>query len=73
MKQKVQALAMEAKASAYILGALPFIVAFLVYLSSPDYIMPLFTEPTGNIILAVAGTWMSIGIFVMKQMINFDI
>ena len=72
MKQKVQALAMEAKASAYIIGALPFIVAFLVYLASPDYIIPLFTEPTGHIILAVSGTWMSIGIFVMRQMINFD-
>jgi tight adherence protein B len=39
----VQALSMEAKASAVIIGALPFIVAFLVYLSSPNYIMPLFT------------------------------
>jgi hypothetical protein len=43
MKAKVQALSMEAKASAAIIGALPFIVAFLVYLSSPNYIMPLFT------------------------------
>ncbi|MGL4404955.1 MAG: type II secretion system F family protein [Notoacmeibacter sp.] len=73
MKAKVQALAMEAKASAYIIGALPFIVATLVYLSSPSYIMPLFTTSPGHIILAVSGVWMSIGILVMKQMINFDI
>ena len=73
MKAKVQALSMEAKASAAIIGALPFIVAMLVYLSSPSYIMPLFTTTTGNIILGVSGLWMSIGVFVMRQMINFEV
>jgi tight adherence protein B len=72
MKAKVQALAMEAKASAYIIGALPFIVGFLVYISSPTYIMPLFTTSSGHITLGVSAVWMSIGILVMKQMINFD-
>ena len=73
MKAKVQALSMEAKASAVIIGALPFIVAFLVYLSSPNYIMPLFLTSTGNLILGVSGLWMSIGIFVMRKMMNFDV
>ena len=73
MKAKVQALSMEAKASAVIIGALPFIVAFLVYLSSPAYIMPLFTTSTGHLILVISGVWMSMGIFVMRKMINFDI
>jgi tight adherence protein B len=73
MKAKVQALSMEAKASAAIIGALPFIVAFLVYLSSPNYIMPLFTTSTGNLILGISGIWMSIGIFVMRKMMNFDV
>lgn len=73
MKAKIQALSMEAKASAVIIGALPFIVAFLVYLSSPNYIMPLFTHPTGHLILVVSAIWMSMGIFVMKKMMNFDI
>jgi tight adherence protein B len=73
MKAKVNALSMEAKASAAIIGALPFIVAFLVYLSSPAYIMPLFTTSTGNLILVLSGGWMLIGIMVMKKMINFDV
>ena len=73
MKAKVQALSMEAKASAAIIGALPFIVAFLVYLSSPNYIMPLFTTSTGHLILGVSGIWMSIGIFVMRKMMNFEV
>jgi len=72
MKAKVQALSMEAKASAVIIGALPFIVALLVYLSSPTYIMPLFTTSTGHLILLLSGIWMSMGIFVMRKMINFD-
>lgn len=73
MKAKVQALSMEAKASAAIIGALPFIVATLVYLSSPTYIMPLFTTSTGHLILGVSAFWMSIGIFVMRKMMNFDV
>lgn len=73
MKAKVQALSMEAKASAAIIGALPIIVAFLVYLSSPNYIMPLFVTSTGNLILGVSGVWMSIGIFVMRKMMNFEV
>ncbi len=52
MKAKVQALSMEAKASAAIIGALPFIVAFLVYLTSPQYIMILFTDSRGHLISA---------------------
>jgi tight adherence protein B len=73
MKAKVQALSMEAKASAVIIGALPFVVAFLVYLSSPNYIMPLFTTNVGNLILGCSGVWMSIGILVMRKMMNFEV
>ncbi len=73
MKAKVQALSMEAKASACIIGALPFIVSLLVYLTSPQYISILFTDPRGHLILLGSGIWMSIGIFVMRNMINFDI
>lgn len=71
MGEKVQALSMEAKASAYIIGALPFVVATLVYLTSPKYIMVLFNTPSGHLVLGCAAVWMSIGIMVMKKMINF--
>jgi len=73
MKAKVQALSMEAKASAAIIGALPFIVCLLVYLTSPQYMMILFTDPRGHLIMGVSAVWMTIGIFVMRNMINFDI
>jgi len=73
MKARINALSMEAKASAAIIGALPFIVAFLVYLSSPNYIMPLFTTSTGHLILGISGLWMAMGIFVMKKMINIEV
>lgn len=73
MKAKVQALSMEAKASAAIIGALPFIVAFLVYLSSPSYLMPLFTTSVGHLVLGCSAVWMSIGIMVMRKMMNFDV
>ncbi len=73
MRAKVNALSMEAKASAVIIGALPFIVALLVYLTSPEYIMILFQDSRGHLILGISAVWMSVGIFVMRNMINFDI
>lgn len=73
MRAKVSALSMEAKASAVIIGSLPFVVATLVYFTSPEYIMVLFTDPRGHLILGASGLWMSIGIVIMRNMINFDI
>jgi tight adherence protein B len=72
MAEKIQAMSMEAKASAGIIGSLPPIVMLLVYLSTPDYISLLWTHPTGQLMLVGCLIWMSIGIFVMKRMINFD-
>jgi tight adherence protein B len=72
MAEKIQAMSMEAKASAGIIGALPPIVMILVYITTPDYISLLWTHPTGQLMLVGCVMWMSIGVMVMKKMINFD-
>ncbi|MBI3705569.1 MAG: type II secretion system F family protein [Rhizobiales bacterium] len=72
MKAKIQAMSMEAKASASIIGALPIAVMTLVWITSPNYINVLFTEPLGNLMLAASACWMAMGVLVMKKMINFD-
>jgi tight adherence protein B len=72
MKAKIQAMSMEAKASAMIIGSLPICVGVLVYLTSPDYIELLWTTELGRVMIACCVAWMSVGVFVMKKMINFD-
>jgi tight adherence protein B len=72
MAEKIQAMSMEAKASAGIIGSLPPIVMLLVYITTPQYISTLWTHPTGQLMLVGSVIWMSMGIFVMKKMINFD-
>jgi tight adherence protein B len=72
MKAKIQAMSMEAKASASIIGALPLAVMTLVWITSPHYISLLWTDPLGRLMLAGSAVWMSCGVFVMKKMINFD-
>ena len=72
MKAKIQAMSMEAKASAMIIGSLPICVGLLVWLTSPDYIELLWTTELGRIMMAGSACWMSMGVFVMKKMINFD-
>lgn len=72
MKAKIRAMSQEAKASAGIIGALPVAVMALVYITSPQYISLLFTDPVGHLMLAGSAAWMMMGVLVMKKMINFD-
>jgi tight adherence protein B len=72
MKAKIQAMSMEAKASAAIIGSLPLAVMGLVWLTSPSYIDLLWTDSLGRVMLACCAAWMCIGVFVMRKMINFD-
>jgi tight adherence protein B len=72
MKAKIQAMSMEAKASASIIAALPPSVAALVYITSPQSIELLWTHPTGRMLLAGCAVWMLTGVMVMRKMINFD-
>ena len=71
MAGKIKAMSTEATASAGIIAALPFIVATLTWLSSPNYIELLWTTRAGNFGLVAAAFWMTCGCVVMKQMINF--
>ena len=73
LRRKVQALSSEAKSSAMIIGALPCVVALGMYFINPEYIEILFTDPTGKFLLGGAVSWMSVGIIVMRQMINFKV
>jgi tight adherence protein B len=72
MKAKIRAMSQEAKASAGIIGTLPIAVMALVYITSPQYISLLWTEPLGRLMLAASALWMFVGVMVMRKMINFD-
>jgi tight adherence protein B len=73
MKLKIKAMSSESKASAMIVGALPFIVFTLVWMINPGYMDGFFSDQR----LMVAGlgglVWMSIGVFIMAKMVNFEI
>ena len=71
MGEKIKALSSEATASAGIIGSLPPAGMILVTLTTPAYMMILFTDPRGQFMLLVAVAMMSLGIFVMKKMISF--
>lgn len=73
MKLKIRAMSAESKASAWIVGSLPFVVFTLVLFINPSYMGGFFTDQR----LMVAGlgglVWMSIGAFIMAKMVNFEI
>lgn len=72
MEGKIKALSSEARASAYIIGSLPFVVGGLVYLTSPKYMELLWTTQTGQFVIAGSALWMGVGVIVMKKMVSFD-
>lgn len=73
MKLKIKAMSSESKASAYIIGALPFIVFGLIYFINPSYMGDFFVDD--RLMIAGGGglIWMSIGAMIMAKMINFEI
>ncbi len=71
LQGKIKAMSSEAKASAGIIGSLPIVVMAIVYATTPSYITMLFTEKMGNLMLVGCAVWMSVGIAVMRKMINF--
>lgn len=73
MKLKVKALASEGKASALILGSLPFVMTLLLTVLNYDYVSTLWTDPRAQMISLGGLVWMGIGAFVMAKMINFEI
>jgi tight adherence protein B len=73
MKLKIKAMSSESKASAYIVGSLPFFVFVIVYLENPDYMMGFFHETRLMIAGGIGLVWMGIGAFIMAKMVNFEI
>jgi len=73
MKLKIRAMSSESKASAYIIGSLPFIVFGLIYYINPAYMGTFFTDQRLIYTAFGGGIWMAIGVFIMGKMINFEI
>ena len=73
MKGKISAMSMEAKASAVIIGLVPFLVVGALYASSPKYVSLLWLTSHGRMISGIAVCWMGVGVAMMKKMVSFDI
>lgn len=73
MKQKIKSVSQEAKASAAIIGSLPFVITGGMAVLNPDYLAPLWETKTGHLMVGGSLLWMFTGILVMRKMINFNI
>jgi tight adherence protein B len=73
MRMKIHAMSSEARASSYIIGALPIVVFTLVMIVSPEYMRPLWTDSRGNICAGIAVGMLTFGMWVMRRMSQFEI
>lgn len=73
MKLKIKAMSSESKASAYIVGSLPFLVFGAIFYINPEYIGAFFTDDRLIVAGLGAGVWMGLGVFIMSKMVNFEI
>ena len=72
MKQKIAAVSQEAKASATIIGSLPFFICGALSVLNPEYLIPLWDTEIGHLMIAGSLAWMGTGVLIMRKMINFD-
>jgi tight adherence protein B len=72
LKLKIRAMSSEAKASAWIIGALPFVMFGALNLLNAEYMSSFWTDVRLQMVTAGGLTWMGIGIFIMSRMINFE-
>jgi tight adherence protein B len=70
---KVRTLSAEGKLSAIILAVLPFLVAGYIWLTNPNYLVPLVAEPFGRVLLLLATAFMIAGILIMKRMVSIKV
>jgi tight adherence protein B len=73
MRQKIKAITAEARMSAFILGALPFVVALLIVVTTPGYLVPLVTTTGGRVLCGLGGSMLVIGTTIMARLIRFEI
>jgi tight adherence protein B len=73
LKLKIKAMSSEAKASAYIVGSLPFIMFGILSSANADYMSAFWNDKRMMMVAGGGLVWMGIGIFIMAKMINFDI
>lgn len=73
MKLKIKSMSSESKASAYIIGSLPFLVFAAIMYINPNYMTKFFTDDRLIVAGLGAGVWMGIGVWMMSKMINFEI
>jgi len=73
MQLKIKAMSSEAKASAYILGSLPFVMFAIVYVVNPGYAGQLFSDPRGVVMVGVGLTSLLIGVAIMAKMVRFEV
>lgn len=73
LKLKIKALSSEAKASAYIIGSLPFVMAAMIHLTNPKYLLPLIYDPRGNFLIFLGLMSFVVGAGVMYKMVKFEV
>ena len=73
MRLKVKAMSSEARASAMIIGSLPFVMAGVISVVNPEYMSTLFTDPRGWVMIGIGLTSLLVGLGIMAKLIKFEI
>jgi tight adherence protein B len=73
LRRQVRVLSAEGRLSAWILVALPFVVAFFVLLRNPGYLNPLFTDPIGWVMLIGSAVFMLAGVLWIRKIIDVEV
>jgi tight adherence protein B len=72
-QRRVRTLSAEGRMSAWVLAMVPLVLVATLTITSPDYLPVLFSDPTGQRLVAFAVIWGAIGVFFIRRIIRIDV
>lgn len=73
MVRKIRAITSEGRFTGWVLGSLPFLVAIIIHLVDPEYLMPLFNTSSGHLVLGATVTTILVGVGIIRKMVDMEI
>ncbi len=73
IRGEISTLTSQQRMTAFIIGGLPIFVGSMMFAINPDYMLPLFTDTAGNVVLLIAVGMELLGIVTIRSMLNFEV
>jgi len=73
IRGEINTLTSQQRMTGFIIGGLPIFVGLMMFAINPDYMLPLFTDTAGRVMLLIAVGMEALGVVLIRSMLNFEV